>query len=139
MDVKNIIKNFEQVQNDQNNKLNHLKKYFADEEKLWVEFEKIDDTFFLNDKAISFLCDSLQLVDQKDRLALNDLQDIKHIYKLLVEYYPDNIQYQEDLIAFVYNVMDDEAETLLLIDKAEQRSESTRKYLEEIRSEIKSK
>jgi len=139
MNIKSIVENFEQAQNDLNNKLNHLKRYFADEEKLWIEYEKLDDAFFLNDKAMSFLCDSLQQVDQKDHLALNDLQDIKYLYKLLAEYYPYNIQYQEDLIAFVYNVLDDEAEALLLIDKTERRIESARKYLGKIRKEIKNK
>jgi hypothetical protein len=85
------------------------------------------------------LCDSLQQVNQKEHLAFSDLHDIKHIYTLLAEYYPDNIQYQEDLISFVYNVLDDEDEALLLIEKIERRMENSRKYLAKIRKEIKSK
>lgn len=139
MNIKNIVENFVQTQKDLNDRIIHLKRYFADEEKLWIEYEKLDDSFFLTDKAISFLCDSLQQVNQKEHLKLFDLQDLKRIYTLLAENYPDNIQYQEDLIAFVYNVLDDEDEALLLIDKAERRMESTRKYLWKIKKELKSK
>lgn len=86
---------------------------------------------------MSFLSDSLQLVNKKDHLALADLQEIKFIYQLLADFNPDNIQYQEDLIAFVYNVLDDEVEALLLIEKAESRLEAALKSFAEIRREIK--
>jgi hypothetical protein len=139
MNIKKIIDGFEQSQNDLNNKLSHLKICIDDEEKLWAEYEKLDRLFFLNDKALSFLGDSLQLVNKKDHLALVDLQEIKFIYQLLADFYPDNIQYQEDLIAFVYNVLDDEVEALLLIEKAERRLEVVLNSFAEIRREIKHK
>lgn len=139
MNIKKIIDGFEQSQNDLNNKLSHLKSCIDDEEKLWAEYEKLDRLFFLNDKALSFLGDSLQLVNKKDHLALVDLQEIKFIYQLLADFYPDNIQYQEDLIAFVYNVLDDEVEALLLIEKAERRLEVALNSFAEIRREIKHK
>ncbi|MES2453995.1 MAG: hypothetical protein V4594_00565 [Bacteroidota bacterium] len=136
MDIKKVIAQFEQNQDDLTKKLDHLKRHIDDEEGLVLEFEKIDEGFFQNDKALSFLADVLHFVDREERLSSYDLTDIKTIYKLLVKYYPDNIQYQEDLIAFVYNVMDEKVETIALIDEAEQRIESKLKFLRQLRSEI---
>lgn len=81
----------------------------------------------------------MQQADQKDHLALFNLQDVKYIYKLLAESYPDNIQYQEDFIAFVYNVLDDESEALSLINKTEQRMDIAHRYFEKVKEEIKNR
>jgi len=139
MNIRNIIENFRHAHKDLNERLDILKMHLNDEERLWDEYAKLDDTFFLNDKIINFLGDSLQQINHKEHLALYTLQDIKHLYMVLVEYYPDNIQYQEDLIAFVYNVLDDEEEALILIDKAERRMESVRRYFVKLRGEMDNK
>lgn len=136
MNIKDVVKKFELTQNDLNIKLTELKHYFTDEKRLWAEYEKLDEAFFLNDKVMSFLADSLQQVDQQEHLDLCDLQDIKKIYRLLVDYYPDNIQYREDLIEFVYNVLDDENEALLLIEETERRIDNLRTNLGRIKSDI---
>ena len=139
MNIKNVLKAYSLSEENLNKNLICLKSFFADEEKLWFEFQKLDNTFLLDNRVIALLADSLQMADQNDHLKLATLQDIKCIYQLLAESYPDNIQYQENLIAFVYNVLDDEIEALLLIDKVEQRIESTRKYFSEIKKEINNK
>lgn len=139
LNIKNIVKDFQQAEKEMFNNIIRLKSVFADEEKLWIEIQKLDNSILIDHRVIALLSDSLQMIDNKEHLKVADLQDIKHIYQLLVEYYPDNIQYQEDLVAFVYNVLDDEAETLLLIEKFERKVEITQKYFNKIKKEVRNK
>ncbi len=139
MNIKSIIENFEQHQKTLENKLNYLRSFFLQETRLWKEYDKMEEIFFLNDKAINFLGDTLQKVDDENILLLFSLNDVKKIYELLVEYYPDNIQYQQDLISFVYNVLDDEDEVKTLIDNAEKRISKAHKYFVSISDEIENR
>ena len=134
--IKNVIKEFKQAEKEVSDNIVRIKSFLSVEDKFWNEISKLDDSILIDHRMIALLGDSLQLIDNKDRLKLVDLQDIKHIYQLLVDHYPDNIQYQEDLVAFVYNVLDDEAEALLLIEKFEQRVAITRTYFNEIKREV---
>jgi hypothetical protein len=139
MNIKKVVLDFEQAHMDLQTKLNNLRSHLTNEDKLWSEYEKLDDSYLLNPQVINFLCTGLQLADQKKHYELCNLNDLKYMYELLVKYYPDNIQYQEDLIAFVYNVLDDEIEALLLIDKLELKIQSTLDYLSRVKIEINDK
>lgn len=133
--IKNVIKEFKQAEKEVSDNIVRIKSFLSEEEKFWNEIPKLDNSILIDHRMIALLGDSLQLIDNKDRLKLVDLQDRKQIYQLVVDHYPDNIQYQEDLVAFVYNVLDDEAEALLLIEKFERRVEITRTYFNEMKRE----
>ena len=136
MNVKDIICKYETAQKDIQIKLDFLKKIVNEEDQLWTAYERMDVGFFLNEGAINLFADSLQMVDDTERLKQYDLQDIRKIYECLVEYYPDNIQYHRDLIGFVYNVLDDEVATLALINKAAERIDVVQDYFQTITTEI---
>src|SRR5437879_10485042 len=118
MDIKAVIKTFDKSQNDLNEKINLLKSLYQNEEGLWKQLEALNSNMLINERVMNFLADSMQVVNNEKRLELFDLLDIKYIYQLLVQYYPDNLQYHIDLISFIYNVLDDEKEALKLINEA---------------------
>ena len=120
MNIKNVIICFEKYEINLATKISVLKGLFSEGKLLWQEFGKLGENFFLNDKVMNFLADSLQNVNDEELLQSFDLNDIKQIYELLVVHYPYNIQYHEDLISFVYHVLGQEEEALLLTQKAQQ-------------------
>ena len=77
----------------------------------------MDHKFFLNERIMDLFADSLRMVNDEALLDTYELEDVEEIYEILVGLYPDNLQYQEDLISFVYNILDDEDRTILLIEK----------------------
>jgi len=139
LNIKKILKDFQQAEKEMFNNIVRLKSFIADEERLWIEIQKLEYSVLIDHRVIALLSDSLQLINNKELLKLADLQDIKHIHQLLVAYYPDNIQYQEDLVAFVYNVLDDEAEALLLIGKFERQVKITQNYFNKIKKEVRNR
>ena len=136
MDYKAIIKNFEINQDYIEEQINALKAKYPDEEKLWEDFDRLGSDFFLNNRTINFLADSLQIVNNNRRIKQFELQDIKYIYKLLVRFYPNDVQYHTDLISFVYNVLDDEREAKVLIKETILLVDEKRKHLEGILKSI---
>ncbi len=136
MNITSIIDSFEKNQKHIDEQLQYLRKLLSKENTL-NNYKKIDQSLFTNDKVINFFADNLQLSDSDADVRFCELEDILKIYELLVKYYPDNIQYQEDLIAFVYNVMDDENKAKQLITEAMNRIDSKRNYFKTILSEIK--
>lgn len=137
MDIKHIISTFIKAQHDIEERIEDLKPLYQDETRLWSKLETLGLPILINERIISFLADSLQLVDNEARLELFDLQDIKSIYLLLVQYYPNNIQYQLDLISFVYNVLDEENEALELVTNALALIDEKRLVLMEFFNKIK--
>lgn len=87
---------------------------------------------------MNLFADSLRMVNDEALLDTYELEDVEEIYEILVGLYPDNLQYQEDLISFVYNILDDEDRTILLIEKVMIRIDHKRNYLKNILHEIKS-
>jgi hypothetical protein len=59
------------------------------------------------------------------------------MYRLLVEYYPENLQYKIDLINFVYAVLDDESEALSLIIEMQQQLQKYNESINVILNELK--
>lgn len=124
MDIQEIIETFTNSQTHIDNIISSLRSSFLEEDKLWEQLEALESNAFENEKIVSFLADFLQMIDDESRLSLFSLQDIEKIYRLLVLYHPDNLQYRLDHIAFVHNVLDNEEhasdlikETISLIDQ----------------------
>jgi hypothetical protein len=137
MDVKDFIVRFENNEKDLLSKIKSLKEMISNEKELWNVFGQLNNNFFLNDKAINFFADCLQTANDEDLLLTYSLDDIKRIYELLVYYNPSNMQYHEDLISFVYNVLDDEEEALLLANNAEKMLAVQEKSLRHLIKKIK--
>ncbi|PWG78082.1 hypothetical protein [Pararcticibacter amylolyticus] len=139
MDIRHIIETFAKSQTDIDNTIVSLRASFQKEERLWAQLELLDSKIFANERVIGFLADFLQMVNDESRLKLFSLQDIEKIYRLLVQYYPDNLQYRLDLISFVHNVLDNEKFALELIEETikliDQRRASLQDFLEELKGE----
>lgn len=67
-----------------------LKKLINNETELWILLDNKNDDFFCHGDTFDFLADFLQLTD--DRTATYNLDDIEQIYRLLVNFYPNNFQ-----------------------------------------------
>lgn len=137
MDIKRIIQTFSKAQHDIEETISHLKPVYQNEIQLWSKLENLSIPVLINERIISFLADSMQLVANEQHLELFDLHDIKSIYQLLVKYYPYNIQYQLDLIFFVYNVLDEETEALELVNNAVKLIDQKRIILAEVLDNLK--
>jgi len=137
MNIQGIIENFKNNQSEIDEKVIILKSIYKNEEQLWNALEVIDPGIIISERVMNLLADSLQMVDDKKRVELFDLNDIKNIYQVLVQYYPNNIQYQIDLISFVYNVLDDEREAKNLINQTMKIIEDNRKCLLNFLEEMK--
>jgi hypothetical protein len=137
MDIKILIEKFLEKHSKLRDEMTTLKKSFEDENEFWGLLDKKKDAFFYNDNAFDLLADSLQLVNNKQRLEAYDLKDIEKMSRLLVEYYPDNLQYKIDLINFVYAVLDDESEALNLITEVQQQLQKYNESINVILDELK--
>ncbi|PJJ80153.1 hypothetical protein [Mucilaginibacter auburnensis] len=118
MDIKYIIETFRKAHESIEETIENIKPLYSDEQQLWPQLEKLSVPVLIHEKLINFLADSMQMVNDEERFKSFDLEDIKTIYQLLVEYYPNNIQYRLDLIGFVYNVLDNEKEASALANEA---------------------
>ena len=130
MDIRGLIKEFEESEKKKEEILKGLKLLFLNEPELWFKLENLNMDVLTTEKAMSFIADSLQLVSDENRLEFFNLQEVKRIYQILVKYNPYNLQYQSDLIAFVNNVLGDEKE-------AQSLAENAIKLMEKKRLELK--
>jgi hypothetical protein len=118
MNIDIILKKFIQYNDDVDKNILLLKSSFEKSNDFWLKIDSMNLNILSNEKIMSIVADGLQMIDDQDQLMSFSLEDIKSIYQLLVKYYPDNIQYQIDLIAYIHNVLDDTDESKRLVAKA---------------------
>jgi hypothetical protein len=118
MNIDIILKKFIQYNDDVDKNILLLKSSFEKSNDFWLKIDSMNLNILSNEKIMSIVADGLQMIDDQDQLMSFSLEDIKSIYQLLVKYYPDNIQYQIDLIEYIHNVLDDTDESKRLVAKA---------------------
>jgi hypothetical protein len=136
MDVKAVIKNFSESQISVEETIVRLKNLFLKEDELWKSLANVSPLILTNERVMNFFADNLQMINNQERIEQFDLQDIKSIYQILIQYNPDNLQYQIDLIEFVYAVLNDEHETMKLIENVMNLMDEKRVRLQNILNEI---
>ncbi|MCD0487366.1 hypothetical protein LPB86_03940 [Pedobacter sp. MC2016-14] len=136
IDIKDIIDKYEIAETDLDARLEDLRAEVDDESSLWSKYEKLEKAFFTNHRVMSLFADTLQLVDSKETLTLYELDDVKRAYELLVKHNPDNLQYLQDLIYYNYVVLDDESESLALIQKMKDKLVKLNTFVDDLSRQI---
>ena len=88
-----------------------------DENKIFILFNELINNYPSNPEVLKYFLNFLQLLNDKELIKQFNLVDIGSLYKKLCATNKFDIELNMDFFHFLYNVLDDEVESLKLYKK----------------------
>lgn len=109
--MENNIKSKLSLIKDQQNRVSHLidqvAHHWGNERKVLNCFLEAPNYCFTHPRVINLFADFLQIIEDESLISEFNLYDIETLYRLNLETLPNELSQYEDLVHYLFSVLDD--------------------------------